>query len=311
MLHSDKAKGGISQTIGAVAARRPALAPLLASFEPLLLAREECSSELAPLLREKGARLPAFSAEKSRAGVPLLHNACPPAWAVKYAAERLLPLLWQFPPIQEQQQEIAKFFLAEPAAEDPREKLGQALLSGGDIARLADGIDPSALAFVCDFVYSAVFRAMASLPDWENGQPPWDQEGLWQEGYCPFCGSFPAIAWLDRQKFEEQNEFLAGGGGKKHYHCAFCGSSWKFRRGLCPACGREGKDSVNILNVQGRASERIDWCGHCKSYCPTVDLREMADFPNMDVLALGMLHLDMLAAQKKLKPLKAAFWNKF
>ena len=33
--------------------------------------------------------------------------------------------------------------------------------------------------------------------------------------------------------------------------------------------------------------------------------------PDLDVLALGMLHMDMVAAQKGLQPIHPAFWNTF
>ena len=48
-----------------------------------------------------------------------------------------------------------------------------------------------------------------------------------------------------------------------------------------------------------------------QSYCPTVDLRESGEVPDMDAMALGMMHLDMVAARKGLSPLKASFWNLF
>ena len=42
-----------------------------------------------------------------------------------------------------------------------------------------------------------------------------------------------------------------------------------------------------------------------------MDLRECGGVPDMDAMALGMMHLDMVAARKGLSPLKASFWNLF
>lgn len=61
-------------------------------------------------------------------------------------------------------------------------------------------------------------------------------------------------------------------------------------------------------NAQG---ERLDWCTKCKTYCPSVDLRERDTTPNLDALALGLLHLDMVAAKKGLHPINPSFWNTF
>ena len=112
--------------------------------------------------------------------------------------------------------------------------------------------------------------------------------------------------------FEEKNAYLAGGGGKKHLHCSLCGTDWVFRRGACPSCGKEGNDVMEMLreskNAQG---ERLDWCTKCKTYCPSVDLRERDTTPNLDALALGLLHLDMVAAKKGLHPINPSFWNTF
>ena len=69
---------------------------------------------------------------------------------------------------------------------------------------------------------------------------------------------------------------------------------------------------MEILRESGKSrGERLDWCAKCKSYCPTVDLRECGEAPDMDAMALGMMHLDMVAAHKGLSPLKASFWNLF
>ena len=67
---------------------------------------------------------------------------------------------------------------------------------------------------------------------------------------------------------------------------------------------------MNILREEGPShGERIDWCTECKAYCPIIDLREREKTPDMDAMALGMLHLDIVAADKKLIPLRHSFWN--
>ena len=66
-----------------------------------------------------------------------------------------------------------------------------------------------------------------------------------------------------------------------------------------------------LRESSGARGERLDWCTQCKSYCPTVDLREREGIPHMDAMAMGMMHLDMVASHRKLRPLKPSFWNMF
>lgn len=302
----------IDQTISAIIRRRPVLEPVLKSFAPLLKARDEAASGLVPVLGASSVRLPKFDRQKARAGIPLLADFPGRGLgeAIRMAAEKLLPLFAEQAALLPHLAALEKFFLA--AAEDDREALLEAMLVGSaeSQAKIAEknGLPPAVLNYVAEFVISAVLRALAAATDEAN---PWDEEAAWRQGYCPVCGSFPSIAWLDRPKADEKNAFLAGGGGKKHYHCQLCGSNWAFRRSACPACEKEGSETMEILRETDSHGERIDWCAHCRTYCPTIDLREVFDTPNMDAMAPGMMHLDIVASRNRLQPLKYSFWNMF
>ena len=257
----------VAQTLAAVAARRPALEPVLRAFEDVLTARAALAAELsakradaAGMAEGGGPRLPDWSGERAEQGRSLLAGDSP-------TFQRL-------------------------AAEA--------------------GLPPEVLEFVAEFVLSPPLRALAAQAGRAGQNAPWDEAGAWRQGYCPVCSSFPVMGWLDKPAFDEKNAFLSGGGGKKHLYCSLCGTSWTFRRGACPACGEEGNGVMEILRESGKSrGERLDWCTKCKSYCPTVDLRESGEVPDMDAMALGMMHLDMVAARKGLSPLKASFWNLF
>lgn len=299
----------IDQTISAIVRRRPVLEAVLRAFGPLMQARDELAAELVTEV----PRLPEFQRQSGAAGLPLLSgfSASGTGSATGKASEKMLPLLAG-------QQELAQYI---PALKklfgdsESAEALLEAILVGSaeSFAKIAEanGLSPAILNFAAEFVISPVLRAIAKSGKTGDGERPWDEEGAWRQGYCPVCGTFPSIAWLDKPKVDEKNAFLAGGGGKKHYHCPMCGSDWTFRRSACPACEREGSETIEILRESGSHGERLDFCTHCKTYCPTVDLREMADVPNMDVMAAGMIHLDMVAAQQKLRPLRHSFWNTF
>ncbi|WP_299391844.1 formate dehydrogenase accessory protein FdhE [uncultured Desulfovibrio sp.] len=303
----------VSETLADIAARRPALKPVLEAFRPLL----ETRAALTAGVREDVAALtlPPFSLERASQGVPLMAGLSLRGLAapLRTAAQRLLPLLCALEPPALHRNALEALFLQEGTAS---EQLVEALISGNspDFQRLASeaGIPPEVLSFALEFIAAPAMRALASRALPAEGDAPWNGAAVWTQGYCPVCGSLPVIATLDKSVFDEKNAFLAGGGGKKRLHCGLCATSWTFRRSTCPACGKQGNEVMEILREsEGANGERLDWCVHCKTYCPTVDLREREAVPDMDAMALGMLHLDMVASRRGLHPLRPSFWNIF
>ena len=310
----------VAQTLEEVIAWRPVLAPVLRSFEPLFTAQEELAGELADSLKDQAAALPQGKPERMDQGVSLLAGATFAGFApaVRISAEKLLPLLSRMDAVVPHKEALADFFLkSDDTRAQKLEELVAAVASGNkkDIEGMAEtiGVDPLVLHFAAGFVVAPVLRALTSLVASSGDEAPWEVGDVWRQGYCPMCGALPTMGWMDKPAIDDKNAFLAGGGGKKHLHCSTCGADWKFRRGACPACGEEGSGVMELLRESGTAAhgERLDWCTKCKSYCPAVDLREREFVPNLDALALGMMHLDMVAARRKLKPVKPSFWNMF
>ncbi len=306
----------VAETVQDVLARRPVLEPVLRAFEPLLSAGESMTVALSQTLRDAGLHLPALEGERARQGVSLLAGVALPGIAAPMGdvAGVLLPLMGGMQAVAPHMEALQAFFLCpvEPGREDARDALAEAMLAGRSADAIAEacGVDADVLTFVTGFVLSSVLHALVAVSMPESGEAPWDEGGAWQEGYCPVCGAFPTIGWLDRPMLDEKNAYLAGGGGKKHLHCSMCGADWKFLRGACPSCGKDASGTMEILRESEAAhGERLDWCTRCKSYCPTVDLREREAVPNLDALALGMMHLDMVAARRQLRPLRPSFWN--
>ncbi len=300
----------VSETLAGIAERRPVLQPILSAFEPFLEARASLPDLLSPMLEQSGFSLPPWRQERAQQGVPLLAGASLDGLfpLLEKSAQVLLPHLTALPGMAGHSEALHAFFSDEKACM----KASDMLLTGheeslADIATEA-GLAPAVLLFALEAVLGPVIHVLASAY-----KAPWDERpSSWMQGFCPVCGSYPSIAYLDRRVFDEKNAFLAGGGGKKHLHCALCGTEWHFRRGACPSCGQEGSGVMEFLreseNSQG---ERVDWCTKCRSYCPTVDLRERGDIPDMDAMALGMMYMDIVAARKGLMPLKPSFWNQF
>lgn len=294
----------ISETIAQTCKIRPVLKPILEAFEPLLSQRQKTAQKLAPLLAKMAENIKAGTTE-----LPLLrHKKLSGAGQfVKLAAAELLPLLYNNEVIAAQKNELDELFLSAENEAALDELLSVVVFDASDhLLRIATThkLEPQILAFASEFIISAVLRGLAL--NWQRDEFP-----DWHKGKCPVCGSAPIIAWLSKKPFVEKNEFLADGGGKKYLHCGLCGTDWHFLRGVCPACGKSGEDALRIFGEEDRRHERIDWCQNCRTYLPQVDLRELADEPDMDAMALSLIHLDLISAEKELLPLKPFFWNMF
>lgn len=300
----------INQTANYILKKRPVLKPVLETFLPLLEMQKRIAEDLCDSMRSGLFFFPEFDSGSAQKGVPVLttfpmENLFEP---FMLSLDQMLPYFENFQPIiphkdylrnflQEKAAPIIIFFLT-GTGENIFEELTE------------QSTPKEILYFLGEWTIAPVFRALAQGSQLAEKRP-WDLEGAWLESYCPFCGSYPSIAWLDKPVMEEQNAFLAGGGGKKHFHCPLCNCSWIFLRSVCPGCGKHGSGTVEILREIGSTGERIDYCSHCKVYHVTIDLREMIDAPYFDLMAPGMMHLDMIASQKKLIPLKSSIWNSF
>lgn len=318
----------VAQTLEDIISWRPVLEPVLRAFEPLLAAQAELVGELAESLRVSGLNLPEPQDNRTSLGASLLarEKLAGAAEPLRVSAMKLLPLLADMEALTPHVPALKSYFLKpveaaglsadESCSRDSREVLAEAMIAGNRnvVAKIAEenSLEPLILEFAAGFVVSSVLRAMVAKALPEEGEAPWNAGERWQEGYCPVCGALPSVGWLDKPIVDEKNAFLAGGGGKKHLHCGQCGANWMFRRGACPSCGEEGNGVIEMLRESGIAhGERLDWCTKCDTYCPTVDLREREFVPDLDTAAMGMMHLDMVAARKKLRPLKPSFWNMF
>ena len=294
----------VAETIGQVCKIRPALKSFLKHFEPLLAQRQATAEQLAPLLAEAGISIAAAPGDE-----PVLQGNVPAGLApfLRLAAVDLLPLLLAEQAVAAHANALQGLFGQSENDPDLETLVAAMFTEEVDILiALARkyGLPPDILGFASDFIVSAVLRALvANIGD--------DEFSGWRKGFCPVCGYPPVLAWLGKKPMVKGNEFLADGGGKKHLHCGMCGANWHFLRGVCPECGTQGQEAMQIYGEENRRHERIDWCEKCRAYLPLIDLRELADVPDMDAMALCLMHLDLVAAEKNLTPIKPSFWNSF
>ncbi len=248
---------------------RPVLEPMIKSFEPIFSARATLPVTLVPLVEKCKLRLPNFTEEYYTNGRSLLSNMPLEGFetVLNGAAKVMLPLLAKLeylkpfiPSIKKYFADSAKKITAKTKPENipnyPHKsyKLAEAYIANDAkiVEELAKDLQvpDQALLFVFHFILAPSIQALAmvSFPtlatdaelDEENvtkkQTPPWDANANWKEGYCPVCGSFPSISYLDRALVDENNQFLSGGGGRKYLHCSLCGINWQFKRGTFPAC---------------------------------------------------------------------------
>lgn len=346
-----KTRESVATTANRIISDRPVLEPIIKAFESLFEARASLPKELLPLVEEIDFKLPEFTADYASQGRSLLSALPLEGFdsLLTASAKKILPELAKQEHFKPYIPVLETYFIPaekdvtnskeDSSIEKSEEKISKApqsyKLAEAYIANDATTMEEAAKAldipaeviiFVFHFILGAVLQAVVAynIPvvamdadlDEETvtkaTQAPWDKNSIWREGYCPVCSSFPSISYLDRALVDENNQFLSSGGGKKYCHCSLCSTNWQFRRGACPSCNEEGPEVMQILKEEGNnIGERIDWCTKCNSYCPSIDLRDRGVRPNFEMMALGMMHLDMIAAEKKLIPLSPAFWNTF
>jgi len=107
--------------------------------------------------------------------------------------------------------------------------------------------------------------------------------GRWDYGYCPACGSWPAVA-----------EVAAG---HRTLRCSFCSCAWELHRYACIYCGEVGEKFVTAAPDEQRKDRRVEVCGACGSYLKTIDLPELSPFPLLSISDIETTDLDVAAME--------------
>jgi FdhE protein len=105
----------------------------------------------------------------------------------------------------------------------------------------------------------------------------------WNRGYCPACGSWPAVA-----------EVI---GGHRTLRCSFCSAAWERTTYCCIYCEETGEKFVTAAPDEARKDRRIEVCANCSGYLKTIDLRELSPFPLLSITDIETTDLDMSAME--------------
>ncbi len=268
----------------------PQLATVFDAFEPLLVAQAALKADL-PSVSQDGQHLDPDSFAQ---GVPILakDDFVISRDQLKEAATRLTPALEKgFPRIKEQLAVIKK---AIEASEVNPEICIAAMSQGCDEslegAASRFGIEPG----IVRFVFARFMKPFAEKR--AESLAPFPDNPVWSKGYCPVCGSWPELS------------FLEGNEGRRWLKCSFCGHEWVFARIKCPFCETEEQSKMELIFSKDRAFERAELCYECMKYVVSLDLRERIDMAR-EVAALGLVYLDVLAQEKGFEPGAVCGWN--
>jgi FdhE protein len=105
----------------------------------------------------------------------------------------------------------------------------------------------------------------------------------WGAGYCPACGSWPAVA-----------EVVAG---HRTLRCSFCSAAWELNTYACIYCENPAETFVTAAPHIDRKDRRVEACGACGGYLKTVDFAELSPFPLLAISDLETMDLDIAAME--------------
>ncbi len=141
------------------------------------------------------------------------------------------------------------------------------------------GVEPKTLAF---FLYHCLRPSLCSCAAQLAAHLEPSPSG--EQGYCPVCGSLPAIAWLE-------------GEGQRYLFCSFCWQKWPLNRVLCPFCGSRDQQGLLYFYSDEEKEYRVDACESCRNYIKTVDTRVLTRRAYPPLEQVASLHLDLKAAE--------------
>jgi len=125
-----------------------------------------------------------------------------------------------------------------------------------DEAAKKHNIDKQVLGFI---VYNALLPSLSSFSEMISENL--DKDADWDKGYCPVCGSMPALSL-----FEEN--------GKRFLICGFCGHKWGSKRMYCPYCENDDHETLRYYSIDNEEEYRVDACDKCKKYIKVVDVKK-------------------------------------
>ena len=107
----------------------------------------------------------------------------------------------------------------------------------------------------------------------------------WDLGFCPACGSWPALA-----EVADHHRVL---------RCSFCATAWELKRYACVYCRQGGDSFITAAPDPARVERRLELCNACGGYLKTVDVAALSPFPLLAIGDMETMDLDLAAMEGK------------
>jgi FdhE protein len=127
----------------------------------------------------------------------------------------------------------------------------------------------------------ALQRTLFATGSADSAAPLAEALAAWNHGYCPACGSWPALA-------EVVN-------GHRLLRCAFCAATWERTIYACVYCDEQGEAFVTAAPDEQRTDRRTELCSSCGAYLKTIDTAEPSPFPLVAIADMETMDLDVAA----------------
>ena len=143
-----------------------------------------------------------------------------------------------------------------------------------------------------DTDYRGPLRGLASLiamPMLQNCRRAWAERVPtdWAYGYCPICGTWPALAEM------------RGLDGARHLRCGCCGGDWRTEWLRCPFCGEDDHEELgSLVSPDSLARQTIEVCNRCSGYVKTMTTLSAIRPEHVVLEDLATLVLDIAALER-------------
>ena len=145
------------------------------------------------------------------------------------------------------------------------------------------GLSPDLMWLVAELAVSPFVHALQCALFASPGDELRAALDRWTHGYCPACGSWPALA-----------EVVAG---HRTLRCSFCSSGWEMTSYSCIYCGESGEKFVTAAPDEEQKTRRIEVCSTCGGYLKTIDLPALSPFPLLSISDIETTDLDVAAME--------------
>ena len=165
----------------------------------------------------------------------------------------------------------------------------QAAIRTGAVHR---GLAPDLLWLVAELAVSPYVYALqrAIFPAVDEGRTGEGATVLvaalanWSHGFCPVCGSWPALAEVVSER--------------RALRCSFCAFAWGGQRHACIYCGEDGEQFSSEPLDPGEGRRHLELCNRCRSYMKAVAVDEWSPFPLIAIGDLETMDLDLAAIER-------------